>query len=639
MLGGAQRQDQAGFPARTALRHFRAAYPAFRRDVETVWTDDDCRRYVELLLVCAREGGLRGLPTVRATLYQLREIARLEPLLRPHLAELTRAATWIELRDAMRFAWRGFKLHAYVKIYGNRGRRYFRAWLAERDPGDPLLRKLPLVVPFWRRPPLVAAAAAAGVAALLGGWLLAQSRAPERPLHRAGRVLSGDLGRGPRLIAGYPDGLWMIVRPDGTLEYQAPTSLRLPWGFEGGAVGDVDGDGSPEIALIQSTTLDSPVDDHGRPVPSDVALTEIEAGRLPYRIPRAGVWLFTRAGTGWRLLDRIEAHAGPRDAPECKDVFLDHWKAQIAIRNGRYTITHDLEQRRRRCQSGINAVEIHPGSLRMYLGSYGRAVLEARCDAAGCAEPEVLAVVDADVTGFARAAAPGGRRLLLSTGCWRENSRHAYSLLTVDPGPRGAPPEESAWFGGRVYVTPLDERRVAVVSANPCEGFREQEYLAGDIAAHQGPTLRRVMIGRLDAAGRFVEDQGAALPACCGPDGVTMQVLRGAGGAPVALAVGYDDDHRGVPGGSADDPTAPAHLRLFDLSPGRPLAGSTEVTFPAIRPPALAAADLDGDGADELLVSLRVSDREPLDPTDDQTATRAYRLARAPGGLDLAPLR
>lgn len=451
-----------------------------------------------------------------------------------------------------------------VEGFAKRGFRFLGA--ARRDPRAPeILRTLPAFVPLGLdrslesapRGPLTPAAPAAIAAALTAAALFLWPRAPARTDHAtADTAFAADLGTGPRVVLGWRDGRWRVARPDGTVEWEAPPALRLPDFVEGGAAGDLTGDGVPELVLFSSVPIEV-FDQH-----------------------QTGVWVFTREGTGWRLLDRLRDFGDGADAASCAAL-----RDRLAVAD---ELTLGDHRARQRCPSRIGGIAIHGGAIHVAQLHYGRQYLRATCDAARCDALTPIDAVDSDVTSLSFVeAAGGGGALALGTGCWTRFGGHAYGVVV-----RVAGAERFTWTGGRTAVRAIDGRRLAVLTGTPCEGTYEQALVASADAASEPVRQRVLAIAEVAADGRlrFVDEVGVS--PCCG-EANTVEVLR-RDGAPRTLAIWLR---------SSDRADADGHIQLFDLA--RPLAGQQPRELPDVtaRDARLAAIDVDGDARDELIIS------------------------------------
>ncbi len=458
------------------------------------------------------------------------------------------------------------KSRSELRFYASRFRE-----LLWNDPDRPAAlgkRPVRLLLPLsWLLARARALAVVAGIAVVVLLALLL--RRPEPPLRRTANVtLRADLGQGARIVAGWSDGRWAILRTDGTPEFVAPPELRLPAFVEGAAVGDLTGDGQPEIALLTSR----PFDYQGPAVLSGTA----------YVPPPSGVWVFTRDPT-WRLLAIVPSHAGAPDPARCARVALEHWRRHEAHAE----IPPELDVERRACPSALLGILIAGGELLLLQAQYGRQVLRVTCTRDSCSAPEAVVSVGADVT-----SGVAGERLVLGTGCWRDASASAHGLLVA-----GA---SFTYLGGRTTVARIDAERIAVLMGAPCEGLDEQQLLAARTArlSFAPGTLAFATIAA-DGTPQFHDP--VPLPGCCGKR-ARLAVLHDHG-TPAAIAVAYTH---------AED-TADARLALIDLR--RPLDGRQAVILPLPRPARVTAADVDNDGEDDLLLS-------------DAVGTSAYQVDR-----------
>jgi hypothetical protein len=450
-----------------------------------------------------------------------------------------REQPWLRRRGHSSALVRRYEVNAYRFLNDLR--------VAEGRPST--LDELPAFVPPGLTWPRVAAAALVA-AVLLAAWLLAATdrRGPAgapRPESAARAVITG-LPDGA-LVLGAHDGRWWVIEGDGGVGFEATGPLRLPGWVEGGAVGDLTGDGIAELALFSSAPTEADRDE------------------------RTGVWVFTPdSSSRWRVLARLPAHAGAADPTAC--AALRGRMAAAEPGGDRVALWRALQ----RCPQRIAQVSIRDGELHAFQLHYGRQHLRARCDAAGCARFEPVLVVDSDVTSAVHASG----RWVLGTGCWSAGRELGYGVVVEDPD--GGPPAFLP-TGGRTVVVPLDDRRVIAVVGTPCERLSEQPLLAGetrapalgthalvvDVSSGRPVELRRVAIGL-----RALSELWAA--PVRRPDGATW------------LAIVDDDEPARAPGSRN-------RLRLADargrLSAEVAMADATEVR----------GLDLDDDGADEVV--------------------------------------
>lgn len=468
-----------------------------------------------------------------------------------------------------------------VRAFEKRAYRFLER--ARTNPRAPaILRTLPVFLPLGLSMALEesaraatitkvgGAAVAAAALAAMALWLARDRDRPATDNGTADAAFAVTLDAGARIVLGWRDGRWRIVRPDGTSDFEVPDALRLPSFVEGGAAGDLTGDGIPELVLYTSAPIE--------------AMDAIETG----------IWIFTRHGTSWRLLDRLPTHAGTVDVAACHAL-----RDRLA---GGEPLTLALHRARQRCPTRIGDIAIRDGALHVVQLHYGREYVRATCTANGCSALAPVVDVDADITSTAWIDTGDGTALALGTGCWNRFGSRAYGVLVRLP--RGE--TTFTWTGGRTTVVAIDRTRVAVLGGSPCEGTFQQAAVAAnvdevDATIHQ----RTLLVADVTPSGELRIVDRAQLQTCCA-EGAAMTVLA-AEGAPRWLAI-VTAEH---------DDSDLQHVWLYDLR--RPLSeGPAAATRIANRRVRLAPLDVDGDGRDELAVAL------------DNVGTTVYRTGLQP---------
>ena len=415
---------------------------------------------------------------------------------------------------------------------------------------------------------------------------LASRRDPEPPeaarrRDTAARVLPLTLDHGLRHVLGWSDGHWQIHRPDGAVEFVAPAHLRVSGPIDGGAAGDLSGDGVPELALYVS------------------AAYEVTPGS-------SGVWLFGKTLAGWQLFDWLPPHRGVPDQAFCAEVRQRHQAivAQHPPGGSAPDIPIDVHQAREFCPSELSGVEIRDQAVHLFLRHYGRQYLISRCDSTGCEAPWPVLSPGCDITGSAHVQAtvesPAGAEsatersrefLILSTGPWREDSEYAYGALVLpahEPShDDGADSLRQARFmplGGYSVVAAIDPYTVAIHSSEPA---------FDDVPVASPSRLDTLLLARVSRDGQLRSYDEVRVPGGAYAR-ASLVSLRDARGEARHLALLYSV-HDGGDGIRT--------LRVYDLD--RPLAGQRPlVSVPAQQSdPRLGRLDVTGDRADELVIS------------------------------------
>lgn len=378
-----------------------------------------------------------------------------------------------------------------------------------------------------------------------------------------------------RVVLGWRDGRWRIAHPDGATEYEPPAGLLLPSFVEGGTAGDLTGDGIAELVLFSSVPLEA-FDRH-----------------------ETGIWIFTRDGTAWRLLDQIATQPGPLDRAACVRV-----RDQIARAT---QLTLELHRARQRCPSRIGALTIHDRALHVVQLHYGRQYLRATCDSTRCSELAPVVAVDADVTSIAPLAADKRDVLAMGTACWNRFGTSAYGVLVH----RGDAPAFT-WTGGRTVVAAIDRARLAVFTGSPCEGLFQQAVVAANVDALVATADQHTLaIAELADDGVLRILDRVRIDQCCG-EAHAITVL-GAAGAPAYVAIAYRES----------DADVPHHLRLYDL--GRALSDQTPFELAlGSRTAKLSTLDVDGDHRDELIVSALGTGTTVYEVVDRELRVRSW---------------
>jgi hypothetical protein len=432
--------------------------------------------------------------------------------------------------------------------------------VSERSPD--VYRTLPAfapVVPWYQRPWVQAAGvvvvAAAIVVALLFGR---ETNSADRP-RRAGAVvaLSGQLPAGPHVILGWGDGRWTIVTPDGHDMYESSATTRVPGRIEGGAIGDLNGDGRAEIVLYTAPALEG----------------------APHLA--SGIWVFTDAGGTWQTLAVAPTHLGDADPDRCARA------RQAQLDGAAETLSPDDRLALRRgCRSRVSGVSVEGGALFVHQGHYGRQLLRVSCDAAGCSAPTLVGAIDADIDDVIVGRAPGHPPLTVATGCWKEDGPHAYGLAAVAAG--GVTAFEP--FAGRTFAAELDRERLVVVVGVECEDrLSEQHAVAGQGAAT--PPRGAVLVVDRAPERWSAPLQMAAIDGCC--QSARVWALRDGDGEPQWIVVAFV-----AVGGRADDWRLIAFDARRALADQRPVVhelGPLSMTF--------TGAVVDAGGTEQLVIA------------------------------------
>jgi hypothetical protein len=148
-------------------------------------------------------------------------------------------------------------------------------------------------------------------------------------------------------------------------------------------------------------------------------------------------------------------------------------------------------------------------------------------------------------------------------------------------------------LGGRTAVAGIDGTRVAVLTGTECEKLGEKPLLADRrVSLSDESRQHQLAIMRLDLLGDPHVESQVAFDDCC-QEGARLLVVGGADSKARYLAVAHADGRGGL-----------WRVTLFDLR--LPLAGQTPARSASVGLSGLAtftAADLDGDGRDEVVVS------------------------------------